>query len=99
VALVGILPVYAALGMAAVVFQVPPQALESTMLLGLVLPFIAGLWGSYSLYDGFGTLCDTLPAERRDRRACFLRRLVFSWCACYTAVSPVMIFTLWEALS
>ncbi|MGH2603370.1 MAG: hypothetical protein ACRDJ9_28800, partial [Dehalococcoidia bacterium] len=36
VALVGVLPVYAAIGMAAIVFQVPPQALESTMLLGLV---------------------------------------------------------------
>lgn len=99
VALVGILPVYLAIGMAAVVFDVPPPALESTLFLGLILPFIAGLWGSYSLYDGLGTLCDTLPAERRNRRACFLRRLVFSWCACYTAVAPVMIFTLWEAMS
>lgn len=95
VALVGILPIYAAVSMGMVIFEAPAGVLSATLLLGLVLPFIAGMWGTRSLYVGFAVLCDTLPAERRDRRECFLRRLVLSWSACYTAVTPVMIFTIW----
>lgn len=97
VALVGILPIYAALSMGMVIFNASPEMLKASMLLGLILPFIAGLWGTHSLYVGFATLCDTMPAERRDRRECFLRRLVLSWSACYSAIMPVMIFTLWQA--
>ena len=97
VALVGILPIYAALSMGIVIFKASPEMLKASMLLGLMLPFIAGLWGTHSLYIGFSTLCDTMPAERRERRECFLRRLVWSWSACYSAIMPVMIFTLWQA--
>lgn len=97
VALVGILPIYAALSMGVVIFNASPKMLQASMLLGLMLPFIAGLWGTHSLYVGFSTLCDTMPADRRDRRECFLRRLVLSWSACYSAIMPVMIFTLWQA--
>lgn len=96
VALVGILPIYAALSMGMVVFGAPAELLQASLMLGLILPFIAGLWGTYSLYTGFATLCDTMPEDRRERRECFLRRLVLSWSACYSAVMPVMIFTLWE---
>lgn len=98
VALIGILPIYAAIGMGMVVFEAPGPLLETALLLGLALPFIAGFWGTHSLYVGFATLCDTMPSERRERRECFLRRLVFSWSACYSAVMPVMIFTLWQSL-
>ena len=96
VALVGLLPIYAAVSMGMVVFGAPAGLVNLSLLLGLALPFVAGLWGTYSLYVGFSTLCDTLPAERRYRRECFLRRLVLSWSACYSAVMPVMIFTLWQ---
>lgn len=99
VALVGILPIYAAAAMGLVVFHAPPPLLHAALWGGLILPFVAGLWGTRSLYVGFGGLCDTLPPDRRDRRACFLRRLVLSWSAIYTAVTPVMIYTLWQALS
>lgn len=96
VALVGILPIYVALSMGMVIFGAPTFLLHGSLLLGLILPFIAGFWGTYSMYFGFSELCDTLPPDRRERRACFLRRLVVSWSACYSAVTPVMIFTLWE---
>jgi hypothetical protein len=96
-AAVGILPIYAAVGMGMVIFNASPKLLQASMLLGLMLPFIAGLWVTNSLYVGFSTLCDTMPAERRDRRECFLRRLVLSWSACYSAIMPVMIFTLWQS--
>lgn len=98
VALVGILPIYAAIAMGMVVFHAPPELLEASLMLGLALPFVAGLWGTTSLYVGFAGLCDRMPAARRSQRACFLRRLVLSWSACYSAVMPVMIFTLWQSL-
>ena len=96
IALIGILPIYAAISMGMVIFSAPEWLLRGTLWLGLILPFIAGLWGTRSLYVGFAGLSDTMPPERRCRRECFLRRLVLSWSACYTAVTPVMIFTLWE---
>jgi len=68
-------------------------------LLGLVLPFIAGFWGTASLYQGFSELCDTMPGDRMANRQCFLRRLVLSWSACYSAIMPVMIYSLWQVLS
>jgi hypothetical protein len=99
VALLGILPVYIALAMGVLIFGWVPDLLrEWALWLGFILPFIAGLWGTISLYLGFETLADTLPPERCERRGCFLRRLVVSWAACYTAVSPVMIYTVWQAL-
>lgn len=99
VALVGILPIYVAVAMGVVIFGGGELVLTATMWLGLILPFIAGLWGTAALYQGFAPLCDTLPADRMERRECFLRRLVLSWSAIYTAMAPVMIFTVWEALS
>ncbi len=99
VALVGILPIYAAIGMGIVIFEAPEPIRIGAYWLGLILPFIAGLWGTTALYHSFTLMCDTLPLERRWRRTCFLRQLVASWAACYTAVSPVMIYTLWERLA
>ena len=99
VALVGILPIYMAFSLGAAVFHAPPAISESVLWLGLVLPFAAGLFGVSSLYGGFSALADVLPPARRFRRTCFLRRLVVSWSVCYTAVTPVMIYTLWEYFS
>ena len=99
VALVGILPIYVALAMGVVIFGGGELLLAPTLLLGLMLPFIAGVWGTISLYQGFSQLCDTMSPARAKRRQCFLRRLVLSWSACYSAVMPVMIFALWEVMS
>lgn len=97
IALVGVLPIYAALGLGIVIFDVPEAVRNATFSLGMILPFLAGLFGTYSLYRGFSGLTDTLPPDRRPQRECFLRRLVLSWAACYTAVTPIMIYTLWVA--
>ncbi|WP_254508728.1 hypothetical protein [Anatilimnocola floriformis] len=99
VALVGILPIYAALGLGILIFDAPQLVREVMFWLGLVLPFIAGLFGTYSLYRGLGTFADTLLPERRGLRESFLQQLVLSWSACYTAVTPIMIHTLWVALA
>jgi hypothetical protein len=99
VALVGILPIYVAAAMGVVIFNVGEYWLQLTIFLGLVLPFIAGFWGTASLYQGFSELCDTMPADRMANRQCFLRRLVLSWSACYSAITPVMIYSLWQVLS
>lgn len=99
IALLGILPIYIAGALGVAIFDWLPDVMRDwTIWIGLVLPFLAGLWGTVSLYRGFLNLTDTLPPERCARRGCFLRRLVVSWSACYTAVAPVMIYTLWEAL-
>jgi hypothetical protein len=96
VALVGILPIYMAFSLGAAIFHAPRIYADSILWLGLILPFAAGLFGARSLYEGFTGLADVLPKERRYKRTCFLRRLVASWSVCYTAVTPVMIYTLWE---
>ena len=99
VALVGILPIYVAVAMGVVIFKVDEFWIQATMVLGLVLPLIAGFWGTASLYQGFAQLCDTMPPEQAASRECFLRRLVLSWTACYSAIMPVMIYSLWAVFS
>jgi len=98
-ALVGILPIYMAFSLGAAVFEAPAMLVDCVLQAGLLLPFVAGLFGASSLYAGFCALAGGLPAERRCQRACLLRRLVVSWSVCYTAVTPVMIYTLWEYFS
>jgi hypothetical protein len=99
VVLVGALPVYVAVALGAVVFSAPVEIVHRAVVLGLLLPFVAGLWGVTVLYASFTDLADTLPACRHGRRACFLRRLTLAWSACYTAVTPVMIYWLWMRLA
>ncbi len=99
VVLVGILPIYVAIVLGMVVFEADAPLLETCLYLGLALPFVAGLAGVQALYRGVAAMADTMSPERRCRRACFLRRLTVSWAACYTAVSPVLIYRLWEALT
>ena len=96
VTLVGILPLYAAFGLAITIFPLSGMVRDAVLLLGLILPFVAGLSGTYSLYRGLSTLTDTMTRDRREYRECFLQRLVLSWSAVYSAVSPVLIFTLWQ---
>ena len=93
--LIGILPIYVAIALGMLIFAAPAEVQQVVLGIGLVLPFIAGLWGVYSLYHGFMRLTDTLPSRCRDRRTCFLRRLTLAWAACYTAVTPLMIHALW----
>jgi hypothetical protein len=93
--LMGILPVYLAVALGAIVFGAPPEVLKIVLTIALLLPFAAGLWGVRSIYIGFLGLSDTLPPERRCQRECWLRRLTAACSACYTAVCPLMIYTLW----
>lgn len=102
IALIGILPVYAAIAIGIVVLKGaapatgPGTLLTAVLWLGLVLPFVGGLFGTWSMYRGFMGLANTLPSERQADRKRFLNRLALSWIGVYTAVAPVMIFTLWE---
>jgi hypothetical protein len=97
--LIGILPIYVAIALGMLIFAAPVEVQQTVLSLGLVLPFLAGLWGVWSLYHGFMRLADTLPDRCRDRRTCFLRRLTLAWAACYTAVTPLMIHALWAQFS
>jgi uncharacterized membrane protein len=99
VVLVGALPIYVAVSLGMIVFSAPPEYLRFTIMLGLALPFVAGLWGVKTLFLGFRDLADTLAPSRKAARAMFLRRLTVAWAGCYTAVTPVMILWLWTRLS
>jgi uncharacterized membrane protein len=99
VVLVGALPIYVAVSLGTIVFSAPDQWTQWTINLGLALPFVAGLGGVRALFVGFTDLAETLPADRKVRRACFLRRLTFAWAVCYTAVTPIMIYWLWTRLA
>jgi hypothetical protein len=94
--LIGILPAYVAVVLGLCVFHAPATTLEILLYGGLILPFIAGLAGVHALYHAVERLAFTMPAARRCRRECFLRRLTVSWAACYTAMAPVMIYRIWE---
>ena len=99
VVLVGVLPIYVAVSLGMIVFSAPAEWMRLTIGLGLALPFVAGLWGVRTLFVGFTDLADTLPSCRKADRACFLRRLTLAWSACYTTVTPVMIYWLWTRLA
>jgi hypothetical protein len=94
--LMGVLPIYVAVVLGAIVFRLPEARVQLALELGLVLPFLAGVWGARSISQGFMALADTLPPARRCRRECFLRRLTVACSACYAAVAPVMIYALWN---
>ena len=96
VTLVGILLLHAALGLAVTIFLFSAMSRDAVLLLGLILPFVAGLLGTSSLHRGLSTLTDTMTYDRREHREyreCFLPRLILSWSAVHPAVSPVLIFT------
>lgn len=99
VVLVGVLPIYVAVALGLIVFAAPPELLEACLMLGLLLPFLAGLQGVRVLHQSVCVMGATLPDEQRENRQCFLRRLTLSWAACYTAVSPLLIYRLWELLA
>jgi hypothetical protein len=96
VMLLGVLPVYVAAVLGLVVFNADLEWLRWTLKFGLLLPFVAGLWGLRSVYLGVTDLGETMPPAWRCRRRCFLRRLTFSWAAVYATVVPVMVYRLWE---
>jgi len=99
VLLLGILPIYVALALGLLVAKAPDDALQWTLSVGLLLPFVSGLWGLRAIYQGVMDLSGAMPAGWQCRRHCFLRRLTFSWAAVYAVVLPVMIFRLWESFA
>jgi hypothetical protein len=96
IVLLGILPIYVAFALGLVVFEAAQDSMELAFYAGLCLPFLAGLWGLRALHRSFVGLTWSLPERCRTSRYCFLRRLIAAWGVCYTAVTPVMIFTLWR---
>jgi hypothetical protein len=97
VMLLGILPIYVAIALGLLVTDAPAEWLGGTLLLGLLLPFVAGLWGLREIYRGVMHLGASLSID--CRRQWFLRRLTLSWAAVYTAVVPVLIYRLWESVA
>jgi hypothetical protein len=97
--LLGILPIYVALALGLLVAKAPDDALSWTLFVGLLLPFVSGLWGLRAVYQGVMDLSGVMPVGWQSQRRCFLRRLIFSWAAVSAAVLPVMIYRLWESFA
>jgi hypothetical protein len=95
VLLLGVAPFYAAVILAATVGLV--QRADMVILTGTALPFVVGLFGLRALYKGFCDLALVLP-RTHARRGDFLRRMVLCWGCVYTAVAPVALYRLADAL-
>jgi hypothetical protein len=96
VLLLGVLPVYTAVVLAAVVGVITGG--QELIVLGILLPFIVGLAGLTSLYKSFDRLGQVLPVAH-VRRPCFLSRLVTAWGMVYAAVCPVALYRIGEGLA
>jgi hypothetical protein len=94
--LMGVLPAYVAIVLGMIVLEAPVDWLQGTLLVGLLLPFAAGLWGMRAIYLGMMDQSSVLPPEWLSQRRCFLQRLVLAWTAVYASVVPLMVFRLWE---
>ncbi len=89
VLLLGILPFYAALALAAAAGLL--SATGWLVALGLSLPFVIGLFGLTSLYQSFRRLAATLPSGHRGRRN-LLPAMVMAWGVVYSTVCPVALY-------
>jgi hypothetical protein len=94
--LLGVLPVYAAIVLAAVVGVIAGG--QEQIVLGILLPFVVGLGGLRSLYKSFERLGQVFPVAH-VRRSCFLSRLVMAWGIVYTVVCPVALYSIGEGLA
>jgi hypothetical protein len=96
VLLLGVLPFYAAWVLAHVVLGVGDAG--QALFFGMALPFVVGLAGVRAVYQGFCALAEHLPITHQ-RRGNFLRRMVLCWGAVYSAVAPVALYRLADALA
>ena len=96
VLILGVLPFYAAVALGCATGFIAD--VEGVILLGAGLPFLIGLFGIRDVYISFADLAETLPITHR-RRGNFLRRMVVLWGCVYSAVAPVSLYRLAEALS
>ncbi|HEY3355224.1 MAG TPA: hypothetical protein VGQ83_18370 [Polyangia bacterium] len=95
VLLLGVLPFYVAFILAGVVGLVKP---ETVVGIGVLTPFVVGLFGIATLYRAFKELLAVLPLTHA-RRGNFLLRMVLAWGAVFTAVAPVALYRLGAALA
>jgi hypothetical protein len=95
VLLLGAAPFYAAwvLGNVVGVFS----DVQVTLGVGMVLPFVVGLFGVGAVERGFRSMLDVLPVTHR-RRGNFVRWMVMAWGALFTAIAPVALARLGDWL-
>lgn len=101
VVLMGLLPFYLGVALLQVLFLADSKSLHVLLMVGAILPFLAGLWGVAGLKRGFMALAKErteTKAVKLQRRA-FLDLLLLAWAGVYTAVTPTMIWVLWTKLA
>jgi len=69
------------------------QDVDTTLQVGMLVPFVVGLFGVGAVDKAFRSMLDVLPLTHR-RRGNFVRRMVLAWGALFTAIAPV---ALWRA--
>jgi len=89
VLLLGAAPFYAAwvLGNVVGLFE----DVETTLQVGMAIPFLVGLFGIGSVYQGFRSMLSVLPVTH-ERRGNFVKRMVLAWGALFTAIAPVALY-------
>jgi hypothetical protein len=68
---------------------------ETTLRVGLVIPFAVGLFGVFAVERAFRSMLDVLPVTHA-RRGNFVRRMVLAWGALFTAIAPVALWRVGE---
>lgn len=98
VALVGIVPIALSMVLGIEVFGLAPLWGERASYTLLIVPFISGLYAVYSLYAGILDQAERQRLTSDGERTMFLKQLIVAWSVCYTAVTPLMVYTLWNQL-
>jgi hypothetical protein len=91
VLLLGVLPVYFAVTLAALLGVGIHAA--GAIRIGYGLPFIVGLFGLRAVYIGFNDLLEVVPISH-PRRGNFVRRMVLCWGALYSVIAPLALWRL-----
>lgn len=97
--LLGILPFYFAFGLTPFLgVDALAMELEFVIAVGLVLPFVVGFTGLWSVYASFRRLVERLPLTH-PRRGDFVLRMVAAWAAVMACVAPVAVYRIGAYLS
>lgn len=99
VILLGILPIYAIVMVGFLLVRPSDELLRGGMYVGLLLPFILGVRGAQSIFSGFRTVVNALPASERKRRYALPGWLVFVWASLFTVTAPLVLYEVWRHLS
>jgi hypothetical protein len=99
VLLLGLLPIYAIGSLGLITAGAPAGVLQAAGYAGLLLPFVGGLRGAVSIYNGFEAVVRAMPARVQRQRYMLPSWLVLMWAALFTLAAPLTLYTVWGWLA